>query len=192
MNVSIREFLEEDAEPIFALRNDPRLRQMQYRPSRAETPQLLTACVHTGDELPDFGLKCSTVLVDESFAGHIFQNHWTRLDGILAIELGWNLLPELWGHGIMAQALTLLFDTRFQSRDDIVFNASCFQSNVRCQRVIDKLGFEYIRLTLFERFSHFTKTWGRQRVMKHQLTYNHWQTNKQKRDSQSAIPSGTR
>lgn len=174
MEVTIRDMTPADAKLIMDLRRDPRLRTMQYMPSAHETPEALLAVVQPGLEIPRAGWKCSTILVDGNFAGHITEIYSLRGQGTSSVLLGWNLLPELWGKGVMPQALELLLEIRCAAKPDIEFIACCFASNSRCVRVIEKLGFRGEPLTLIERLSHFTQTWGRQRVVKFRLTHATW------------------
>ena len=174
MKTTIRDTTDEDTDAIFALRWDDRLRTMNYRPSIFETPHTLIALSQTGMEIPASGMKSSTILVDDQFAGHIMQLHKTGFDTTIRIELGWNLVPRYWGKGIMVEAVNQLLQQRFKASSKINFFACCFASNRRCIRVIEKLGFQPDKLTLLERMFHFTKTWGRERIIKHRLTYEDW------------------
>jgi RimJ/RimL family protein N-acetyltransferase len=171
---AIRESTIADAERIFYLRLDPRLRPMQYRPSLYETPLSLFGDNQPGVENPKNGSKCATILVDGEFAGHIIQLYQTPPNKPTLVTLGWNLIPELWGKGIMVQALNLFFESRFAADPKLEFIAHCFASNQRSLRVIEKLGFRAEALSQTEWLEHFLKTWGRQRVTKHRLCYNLW------------------
>lgn len=174
LHTTIRDSILDDALQIFDLRCDPRLTSMQYPPSLCETPTTLFTVIQPGLDIPANGWKSSTILFNGNFAGHIIQAFNTGADGVTRILLGWNLVPELWGMGIMVRALRLLFEQRFAVKREINFVACCFSSNHRCIRVISKLGFQPDNLTLWERASHFTRTWGRERVVKYCLTYDQW------------------
>ena len=173
-HTTIRDSTLDDAQQIFDLRCDPRLKTMQYPPSFLETPTTILAITQPGPEFPMNGWKCSTILTDGSFAGHIIQVFTPGVDGVTTILLGWDLVPECWGKGIMVRALDLLFEQRFTTKREISFVACCFASNLRCIRVIEKLGFQPDNLTFWERVSHFVRTRGRERVVKYCLTYDQW------------------
>jgi len=175
LQVTIREYIPADAEKVFALRKDPRLRGMQYAPSILESPASQTALFQPGPDIPRNGWMCSCILVDGNFAGHISQIYSTFGVSDTTVLLGWNIVPELWGRKIMVRALELLFSARFESHPRLVFIACCFASNNRCLRVIEKLGFRADRLTVLERLSHFRMTWGRERVVKYRLDFDLWQ-----------------
>lgn len=173
-HTTIRESTVDDAQQIFDLRCDPRLKSMQYRPYFFENPMTVFTVSQLGPELPMNGWKCSTILTNESFAGNIIQVFTTGGDGVTTVLLGWNLVPECWGKGIMVRALDLLFEQLFTANRGFIFVACCFASNLRCLRVMEKLGFLRDQLTFAERVSHFTRTWGRERVVKYCLTYAQW------------------
>lgn len=163
-----------DAQQILDLRRDPRLRGMQYEPLGNETARGLFSLLHPGPAIPNDGWKIATILVNDRFAGHITQAYSTRWNGLTTLLLGWDLIPELWGRGIMLRALQPLIDQRCDANPDLQLVACCFASNRRCLRVIEKLGFHHSRLWLSERISHFTRTWGTQRVVKHCLAAEAW------------------
>ena len=158
-----------------------RLRGMQYAPSILESPESQTALFQPGPDIPRNGWKCSCILVDGNFAGHISQVYSTLGVSDTTVLLGWNIVPELWGRKIMVRALELLISARFESQPRLVFIACCFASNNRCLRVIEKLGFRVDRLTAMERLSHFMMTWGRERVVKHRLDFDLWQNRSTKK-----------
>lgn len=174
LQVSIRDLLKDDANLAFNLRCDARLRGMQYAPSMLETPETYFAVMQPGPEIPTVGFKCSTILVDGDFAGHISEACSTSRIGTPVIQLGWNLVPELWGKGIMVQALEELFHKRFAARQDIEFVACAFSKNQRSIRVIEKLGFTYAKLTISEWLYHLYYTRGTKRVLKYCLNFGLW------------------
>ncbi len=173
-HISIRDSVPDDAEAIFDLRCDPRLKSMQYQPTFLEKVFASFAVAPPGPEIPTNGWMSSTILADAEFAGYIHQRCTTDSKGVTSILLGWDLIPELWGMGIMVRALDLLFDRRVESRTNIDFVACCFATNHRSLRVIEKLGFVPEPLTFSERSIHFVMTWGRERVLKFRLTYDRW------------------
>lgn len=190
MEVSIRDALPKDADDIFGLRCDPRLRSMQYAPSPLETPQSVFAVCQPGSEIPEVGFKCSVIMVDGDFAGHIFEEYRRGNASVgTHATLGWNVVPELWGNGIAANALKQLFEIRFETQQQITFVACCFQSNTRCRRVIEKLGFQDSKLGLREFVSHFIKTRGQQRILKHRLSYEMWWERKLLGDGEEHVES---
>ena len=172
--VTTRDTTRDEVVFIFNLRCDPRLRGMQYAPSMLETPETYFAVMQPGPDMPKVGFKCSTVLVGGVFAGHISEACSTSKIGTPVIQLGWNLIPELWGKGIMVQALDELFGKRFAARQDIKFVACAFSKNHRSIRVIEKLGFTPTKLAFAEWLHHIYLTRGTKRVLKYCLTFSLW------------------
>lgn len=104
LHTTIRDSTPEDAAQIFDLRCDPRLAGMQYAPTSFETPTTIFTVARPGSEVPRTGHKCTTISVDQIFAGHITQLFTTDRNGVTNVYLGWNLVPELWGMGIKVRA----------------------------------------------------------------------------------------
>lgn len=180
--MNIRDTTRDDLVFIFNLRCDPRLRGMQYAPSVLETPESYFAVMQPGHEIPRCGFKCSTIMVDDVFAGHISEACSTSKTGTPVIQLGWNLKPELWGNGIMVQAIERLFETRFSKRQDINFTACVFSTNYRSIRVIEKLGFAPAKLLFLEWLQHLYLTRGKKRVLKYYFNFDLWNS-RAKRDA---------
>lgn len=182
--ITIRDAIAEDAKLIFDLRRDPRLRGMQYplTPVEHEDPASLRA-ESLRPELPENGWKCTTILADREFAGYIIESFTTSdaFQGNAIIDVGWDLVPKLWGKGFMVDALGQLFDSRFELLPNVHYIARCFASNHRCLRVIQKLGFKVEQVTLGERMCHFLTLWSfREELVKHRLTRDLWRTQRTK------------
>ena len=75
---------------------------------------------------------------DNRPVGWVHAKPCVHLDG--AIELGWRLHPDVWGNGIATAAAQRVIATLRQLNPAVTFTASTLQSNVRSQRVMDRLG----------------------------------------------------
>ena len=179
MRVSIHDSKIDEAQAIFDLRSDTRLAGMQYRPSIFETPLSLFAILSPGPQIPANGWMCSTILFDGEFAGHITQIYHTSAHDESTALIGWNVIPELWGKSIAPDAVGLLLQDRFSKNDNIEFCAFCFESNARCVRVLEKLGFENEQPRWSERFKNFCRTYGRHKLLKYRLGCSQWAGAKQ-------------
>jgi RimJ/RimL family protein N-acetyltransferase len=178
MIVSIREALPTEAGLIVKLRSDRRLRSMQYAPSRRETEEVLAQTIAYVQDLPgvpEFGYKLTTITANGKFAGHITRRYYLTEDETQVLQLGWNLIPELWGQGIMVRAVRILLDQQFVERPDLECIVSCFRSNTRCRRVIERLGFQPTRIKAYEVLSNFVKSMGRHRLLKFRLSNSGYQ-----------------
>ena len=84
---------------------------------------------------------------DNRPAGWVHAKPCVHLDG--AIELGWRLHPDVWGNGIATAAAKHVIAEFRQLDPAVTFTASTLQSNVRSQRVMDRLG-----MSLHTRYLH--------------------------------------
>lgn len=75
---------------------------------------------------------------DNHPVGWVHAKPCVRVDG--AIELGWRLHPDVWGYGIATAAAKQVIAEFRQLDPAVTFTASTLQSNVRSQRVMDRLG----------------------------------------------------
>lgn len=80
------------------------------------------------------------IVVDGSFGGCISA---TRQQNIhrRAAEIGYYVVPELWGKGIATQALKKLCDYVFENTDVVRLFAEPFLRNAASCRVLEKAGF---------------------------------------------------
>lgn len=60
-------------------------------------------------------------------------------------DLGYFLAPQLWGQGLMPEAVTASLKFISQRHQQLPVWAACLASNPRSQRVLTKLGFHLIR-----------------------------------------------
>lgn len=174
IDISIRLAEREDAQLIFGLRSDCRLKGMQYRPTLWESPELYVEVSRKCSELPEPCFRCWTVLIDGNFGGHISETLQKNAEGYAIVSLGWNIVPERWGQGIAPQAIRMVLSRGFAHHKSIEFVAFCFQSNSRCRRVLEKLGFQEEAPTISEKLKNWMRTFGRQRLLKSRLTREKW------------------
>ncbi len=147
----VRDAIESDLDCFNAIRMHPEVRRQQYPfmvPGYLEQWRRLI----TG-ELKWVGVerKYNAIVLDERIVGYIGQDTWNP-SGILKVQCGWNLSPEFWGRGIMYEALKILLKQFFERGVEYVF-ADYFRGNLRCERLIKKLGFSKIPIFFLERIS---------------------------------------
>lgn len=178
MEITLRPVTMEDAQAVFDLRKDVRLKGMQHALWWFESPHSFAQLTNPGPTLPEFGILKSTILVDGVFAGNITQVFQTTFfdsaPNSKEVGLSWNLRPELWGKRIMPRALSLLVSDLYKIDPDLEFVALCFESNKRCRRVIQKLGFVQERLSLKESIDNFLISFRFHRIMKYRLRPEDW------------------
>lgn len=147
----LRPWKSQDLEPFAQLNAD--LRVMEYFPasmSREESDQLAQRIMGRFQE-NGWGLWAVEIPGVADFIGFIglnpvnFEAHFTP-----AIEIGWRLAVEFWGHGYASEgareALRFGFET-LKLEEIVSFTAV---SNVRSQRVMARLGMHHNRADDFD------------------------------------------
>jgi RimJ/RimL family protein N-acetyltransferase len=172
---TIRGTAREDVPAIFAIWNDPLVLKEQYGPQRGETQEVFATMYLSGRKMRGLDLQCTSIFVDETLVGNVFQCFATWPSGRVC-NCGWNLAPSQWGRGIMPAALAMLFDQLFTQERVSSVVADCFSTNGRCLRVLEKLAFQLERLPILDALWHFYRCRGRHRVRRHRLTAERWAT----------------
>ena len=137
----LRRWREEDLEPYAALNADPRV--MEHFPallSRAESDAMVERIEAHFDE-HGWGLWAAEVVGSGAFIGFIglwppgFEAHFTP-----AVEVGWRLAHEHWGHGYAPEGARAAITHGFErlGLEEIVSMTSV--GNERSRRVMEKLG----------------------------------------------------
>lgn len=137
----LRDWRDEDLEPFAALSADPVVMEhFPRRASRAESDALVAA---KQSELDDLGYGLWAVEVKETggfigFTGLTWQTfpaHFTP-----AVEVGWRLARDAWGHGYASEAARTALAVGFDEAglDEIVSMTTT--TNVRSQRVMQRIG----------------------------------------------------
>ena len=150
MLVSVRDTTPDDLAAIFRIRNDPQVAPHQYQTSSMGTLDEWRDLIVGNIKAANGDFRCSTILDGATIVGHIVHLH-IAADDAWTVECGWNLTPSYWGRGVMCLALTDLFN-RFFGDDEVASVLSdCFRDNLRCIRVMEKLGFVRKRISLCDR-----------------------------------------
>lgn len=71
------------------------------------------------------------------------QSDAHRMNNSGSLSLGYQLSREYWGQGLMPEALWAMTCYAFEERQIKVLGVSCFSTNARSRRVIEKCGFRY-------------------------------------------------
>jgi ribosomal-protein-alanine N-acetyltransferase len=137
----LRRWQDEDRDPFAALNADPRV--MEHFPSllsRAESDEMVDR-IEAHFEAHGWGLWAAEVIESGAFIGFIglwaprFEAHFTP-----AVEVGWRLAHEHWGHGYAPEGARAAIADGFErlGLDEIVSMTSV--GNDRSRRVMEKLG----------------------------------------------------
>ncbi|MDQ5890896.1 MAG: hypothetical protein QG604_770 [Candidatus Dependentiae bacterium] len=141
--IVLRHWRESDFEAFFAMNTDPRVMEFLGEPHTREKSKAAFQRMQDHIQAHGFGFW-AVGLVDkpESFigfvgTGHIgFEAHFTP-----AVEIGWRLLPQYWGHGYATEAAKAALDYTFSKGIAEVVGCT-IPANVRSQNVMHKIGME--------------------------------------------------
>lgn len=140
----LRRWLPEDLEPFAAYSADPEA--MRYFPSTHSREQSDALAGEFARALEERGWGFWAVEVRDgpSFIGFVgltepsFEAHFTP-----AVEVGWRLGREHWGHGYATEAARAAIDFGFWKLDLEEIVAITVPDNVRSRRVMERLGMTY-------------------------------------------------
>jgi ribosomal-protein-alanine N-acetyltransferase len=137
----LRQWLPEDLEPFAAASADPEvMRHFPSTHSRAQSDALARDFAD-GIEERGWGFWAVEVRDGPRFIGFVglgephFEAHFTP-----AVEVGWRLSREHWGHGYATEAARSAVDFGFRELDLIEIVAMTIPDNLRSRRVMERLG----------------------------------------------------
>lgn len=142
--VLLRQWRDEDRKPFAALNADPQV--MEHFPNVLSTAEsdALADRIATGLEQRGWGLWAVEVTATNEFAGFVglspvnFEAAFTP-----AVEIGWRLARTYWGSGLATETAGAVLDQAFTVLDlnEVVSLTSA--TNLRSQRVMQKLGMHH-------------------------------------------------
>ena len=130
-----------DREPFAALNADPEVIAHLGSPLDRAGSDALMARIEAGWHEHGFGLWAVQVLANDQFMGFVglsrpsFEAHFTP-----AVEVGWRLARDAWGHGYATEAAIASVEFGFDvlGLEEIV--SFTVPANVRSRRVMERLG----------------------------------------------------
>jgi len=93
-----------------------------------------------------------TLLLKNDVIGHVClegANNDGRDKGVVYF-IGFNLHPEYWGRGIMAESLRTIISNVFSEETFVCIYADCHYTNRRCRKLLKKIGFFRVSLSTVE------------------------------------------
>lgn len=150
MCIEIRDAVESDLPQIFRIVTDPQVRPLQFRLSRRDTLECWRAHLFGERKSGPATHRCTAIVRQGEFIGHVIHTHYQASRQRLCY-CGWNLAPAYWGRGIAVIALSQLFDDFFQNQQVDAVISDCFSDNQRCLRVLQKLNYTPVRISVKER-----------------------------------------
>lgn len=140
----LRDWRDEDLEPFAALNADPDVMRFFRSTMTREESDTFAERIRTRLHEKGWGLWAVEVIAGPPFIGfvglarHVFEAHFTP-----AVEVGWRLARDAWGHGYAPEAARAVIDFAFDSigLDELVSMTPV--TNLKSRRVMDKLGMTY-------------------------------------------------
>ncbi len=141
LRLKLREWTDADAEPFAAINRDPRVMEFFSHPlDRAESNAFL-ARNQAGIAANGYGLYAVEVKQSGAFIGYVglahptFEAHFTP-----AVEIGWRLAREVWGHGYATEAARAVVAHAFGTLDLDALVSFTAEWNRPSRRVMEKIG----------------------------------------------------
>ncbi|WP_246002004.1 GNAT family N-acetyltransferase [Allorhizocola rhizosphaerae] len=137
----LRGWRETDLDPFAALNADPEVMEHFPAPLSQEQSDVMVARIEQGFTRHGFGLWALEIAATGEFIGFTglspvsFEAHFTP-----AVEIGWRLARHAWGHGYATEAARAAIAFGFdiaRLREIVSFTS---RTNVRSQRVMQRLG----------------------------------------------------
>ncbi|MEZ4814648.1 MAG: GNAT family N-acetyltransferase [Bdellovibrionota bacterium] len=141
----LRRWKEADLEPFFKLNADPKV--MEYFPkllSREESAQMIGR-MEAHFEERGFGLWATELKETQDCIGFIGMQV-PRFETVFTpcVEIGWRLAFEQWGRGLAVEGAKRVLDQAFGTLQLKEVISMTSRVNLRSQRVMQKLGMEYV------------------------------------------------
>jgi ribosomal-protein-alanine N-acetyltransferase len=142
----LRELQANDAEQIFKIRTDARVNQFLDRePSKSIDDSLkfirnILKAQHNNDSI----MWAITLKNDPKLIGTVV--YWHIVKEKDKAEIGYEMLPEYFGQGIMREALTEVIRFGFEDMQLKTIVAETRTDNLRSVNALEKCGFEQVRV----------------------------------------------
>ena len=137
----LRKFQEADIEAVFRIKGDPAVMRYSGQPPM-QTREEAAERVHgiLNDLQTEAGIRWAITRRDDGeFLGS--GGFWRLIKRHFRAEIGYELAPEVWGQGIMAEALRPIISFGFTHMGLHTIEANIDPDNHGSRRVLEKLGF---------------------------------------------------
>jgi RimJ/RimL family protein N-acetyltransferase len=147
----LRDWQEDDLEPFAALNADPNVMRHLRGPLTRTDSDAFAARIRTRLAEDGWGLWAAEVTATGQFVGFIglaaprFEAHFTP-----AVEVGWRLQRDAWGHGYAPEGARAVLDFAFDELDLSEVVSITVPDNTKSRRVMQKLGMTYDAIDDFE------------------------------------------
>jgi ribosomal-protein-alanine N-acetyltransferase len=137
----LRELRESDAPAIFRLRSDPRVMRFIPKPLSTESAEAVQMVreFHQAAGKGDAVMWAITVKGTDALVGYI--GYWRIIAAHHRAEIGYALLPDLWGQGLIGEALEAALDHGFRVMGLHSVEANVTPGNTASIHVLERSGF---------------------------------------------------
>jgi RimJ/RimL family protein N-acetyltransferase len=137
----LRDYHEDDREAFFALNGDPRVGEwLAGTPDRAGSDAMMDRIrAHIAEH--GFGFWAAERRVDGRLVGLTGLKVITPdLPNACGVEIGWRMLPEVWGQGLASEGAAAALAWAFANLEHDCVTAFTAATNLRSQAVMRKIG----------------------------------------------------
>lgn len=147
----LRRWRKHDLEAFAALNADPKVMEQFPAPLSPAESAFVLEQIEDAFERNGFGIWALETLADDTFLGLTglsvvpFEAHFTP-----AVEIGWRLLPQAWGHGYATEAAGAALDYGFGPAGLAEIISFASKTNAKSIAVMERLGMTHDRAGDFE------------------------------------------
>lgn len=169
----LRPLAETDVDAMWPVVSDPEFPRMMSWDAHTSKQQTLEYVQHVEAQLAAGASIAWAIEYQGAFVGTIglddiaFQRRAWRVD---RAELGYWLVPTLWGNGLMTEAATAVVRWGFDVLGLHKITVGCLVENEASRRVIEKIGFKYVG-RLEDDVWRDDRWWSH---LRYELTSNEW------------------
>ena len=145
--LTVRPAVEADLEPMCVIKRCPLVQKNQYWIEEASWLVFASKVIQAKEP---HGTRIDVLEVTGEVVGYVITQCQVRKKSQFGY-FSFNLLPELWGRGLMESALMTIFTEFFQDERSVGGTIECFSGNKQCRRLMQKLSFTPVPIPILER-----------------------------------------
>ena len=137
----LRTWKEEDVEPYFLINQDPKVLECLIGPLTIEQIRDFIARMNTQQDERNYTLWAAELKTSKQMIGFIGLNYNARESNFTpAVEVGWRLGSQYWGHGYAPEGARACLDYGFNKIGPEEIVSFTVPSNTKSLRVMEKIG----------------------------------------------------
>lgn len=158
-----------------AIKKEPAVAVQQYRFNDIAYADALKQLLLSNDNTGSVEMRYSSIELGGKLVGYVCHTHYTaNVTGF--VECSWNLASDYQGRGIMYAALSQLLDDWILKCGLEYVVADHFRKNSRCKRLLDRLGFATVPISIEERVANTFQMKCLQWIVRRRLDSKTWKT----------------